>query len=140
MTLALAPTLKPNAEPNLEPALEPAPAQASNPAAPSTPNPARTRAALRRCTNAWRRSFNAYMESSDGDRFDRILAARQAADAFCAAMPLLCGRESINDFIACATQGILIGAIEHRKGSQLLHAAQTTLKALGSLPKPTRAV
>jgi hypothetical protein len=88
------------------------------------PDPSSPKAAIRRCRAAWHRAFNAYMDQSKGDDYDKIFAAREAGEAYCKAMPILAGHEGISDFIACAAYGILIGAIRAETSGQLLYAAQ----------------
>ena len=114
----------------------PAPQPASAPAPKLRPDSADARPALKRCLAAWRRSFNAYMESSDGDSTDKIFAAHEADKAYCNAMPLLSSYESIRDFIACTAHGILIGAIPPQKSGHILYAAQVALSTLQCEPKP----
>ena len=53
------------------------------------------------------------------------------ADAFRSAMPPLLGAENIRDFIACVTQGMLIGVIENKDATKLLYAAQVAFSAQG---------
>jgi len=100
-----------------------------------------SKAALRRCCAAWRRAYKAYMDAGTGRNTDSIYAARNAAEAFCNAMPLLSGEQGIRDFIACAAHGVLIGAIDANKSGQLLYAAQVALGTLnrGSKPRKTAA-
>ena len=57
------------------------------------------------------------------------------AKAFRGAMPPLSGYENIRDFIACVAYGMLIEAIRHNDGSQLLYAAQVATSALRCQPK-----
>ena len=110
---------------------------------PSTPTPALpigpeakpTRSALRRCCAAWKRSFDAFMETAPKSGFNKLYASQEAAEAYCRAMPPLTSHESIHDFIACTAQGILIGAIPPQQAGPLLYAAQVALAALGREPK-----
>jgi hypothetical protein len=114
---------------------------------PSTPNPASpaslapepeselTQAAIKRCCAAWRRAYNAYMEGKEGDDIDKMFAVREASPVYCDAMPVLSTRENIRAFIACAAQGVLIGAIPSKKSGSLLYAAQIALSALGPVPR-----
>jgi hypothetical protein len=88
------------------------------------------RSALRRCRAAWLRAYSHYMKNSDGDDVDKIYAIKDAARAYCFAMPLLAGPDGIRDFIACTAYGIAIGAIPAERGGQLLYAAQVALNAL----------
>jgi hypothetical protein len=94
------------------------------------PNSSNAKAALRRCCAAWQRAFKACKDDPEYDDKYDIHAAREAAKAYCNAMPLLAGYKGVRDFVACAAHGILIGAIPPEKSGQLLYAAQV---ALGSL-------
>jgi hypothetical protein len=94
-----------------------------------------TQAALRKCRTAWQRAFNESMKNSDGASVDEVFAARDAAQAYCRAMPLLAGPDGVRDFIACAAYGILIGAIPPERSGQVLYAAQIALCALPNSPK-----
>ncbi len=111
-----------------EPASAPAP----------TPEPTHARPALRRCCAAYRRAFNAYMEASDGDSYDKMKAAGEGGLAYRNAMPLLSDYEGIRDFIACTAHGILIGAIPPERSGHLLYAAQVALATLHREPKPRK--
>ena len=96
------------------------------------------RSAVRRCRAAWLRTYSHYMKNSRGDDVDKIFAAKDAARAYCFAMPLLAGADGIRDYIACAAYGITIGAIPAERGGQLLYAAQVALNALPRDPKPPK--
>lgn len=110
----------------------------------TSPAPApTTRTALRRCRAAWRRAYDAYLRDECDDdigSYDRACAAKKAANAYCAAMPLLIGYDGIRDFIACAAHGILIDAIPAERSSQLLYAAQVALTALRTNSHPPKAL
>lgn len=99
------------------------------------PDSKQAKAAIRRCSVAWKRAYDASMRGASGDRYDEIVAARKASIAYCKVMPYLSDYESIRMFIACAAHGILIGAIPQKRASQLLYAAQV---ALGSLNLGTK--
>jgi len=105
------------------------------PALPIGPEPKPTRSAIKRCSAAWKRSFDAFMESAPKSGFNKLYASQEAAEAYCRAMPPLTSHESIHDFIACTAQGILIGAIPSKQAGQLLYAAQVALASLGLKPK-----
>ncbi len=92
--------------------------------------------ALRRCCDAWRRAFKAYMEGDEatGSALDATFAAKDGGIAYCNAMPVLAGYEGVRDFVACAAHGILIGAIPPERGGHLLYAAQVALNACQYLP------
>ena len=98
------------------------------------------RAALRRCCSAWQRAFDEYMkevEEDDSCSLSKLIAAREAAPAYCNAMPVLEGHDGVRDFIACTAHGVLIGAISPQRSGQLLYAAQIALSALQAQPKAT---
>jgi hypothetical protein len=99
------------------------------------PNPKQARAAIKRCCAAWQRAYDASLETTPRDDFDKINAAHEADSAFCKAMPPLAGCENIRAFIACAAHGILIDAIPKKSASQLLYAAQVALATLHYEPK-----
>ena len=118
------------------------------------PTSTTAKAALRRCFAAWQRAFNQCMREeaeilarkrakSGGKAGDEdetyslspVFAARQAAPAYCNAMPVLEGYEGIRDFIACTAHGVLIGAITPQRSAQLLYAAQIALNAFQAQPQ-----
>jgi hypothetical protein len=99
------------------------------------PDPKRTQAAIKRCRDAWRRAYNAYMKGKDGDCMAEVFAAHEANPAYCKAMPPLDSFESIRDFIACVAHGILINAIPQKRANQLIYAARVALSALRQEPK-----
>ena len=88
----------------------------------SSPKPA-----IRRCCNAWKRAFDAYMAKRKPDSCSEIFAAGPASVAYCNAMPVLSGFDGIRDFIACVAHGVLIGAIKENRAGQLIYAAQVAL-------------
>ncbi len=92
--------------------------------------------AIARCCNAWRSRYKAEMSKSKSE--DDVFAAHQADASYRDAMPPLVDDEGIRDFIACAAHGMLIGAIPHQNGTQLLYAAQVALAAIRREPRPAR--
>lgn len=97
------------------------------------------KAALRRCCAAWQRAFDDYMQPiKRKDSSDELFAAMAAATAYCNAMPMLAGADGVRDFLACVAHGILIGAIQREKSSQLLYAAQVALGTIPREPRPPR--
>ena len=105
---------------------------------PAPPN-ARSRAALKRCCAAWQRAYKAYFEREGCDPArGSIFADRDAAEAYCRAMPMLDGYEGVRNFIACAAHGILIGAIPSERSGQLIYAAQIALSFLKQEADATR--
>jgi len=57
-----------------------------------------------------------------------------AIQAYKDAMPDLCGYESIRDFIACTTHGMLIGVIDPMRAAKFLYAAQVAIGAFRLQP------
>lgn len=102
---------------------------------PTEQNSKQARTAVRRCTAAWKRAYDAYMENSKGSGMDQVFAAHKAGPAYRRALPPLAGYENIRDFIACVAHGILIDAIPQNRASQLLYAAQIALATLNCEPK-----
>jgi hypothetical protein len=82
--------------------------------------------AVDRCCNAWRDAYAAEYpkQKSDWD------AEKAAIKAFILAMRIPSSEDSIRDFIACVTQGILLGVFKEKQASQLLYAAQVASGAL----------
>jgi hypothetical protein len=105
------------------------------PLPPRQPKPKQSRAAIKRCCAAWQRAHDAFLEGRQGNSVEKSIAKHKAGPAYCEAMPTLAGYESIRDFIACAAHGILIDAIDQKKGNQLLYAAQVALASLNHEPK-----
>jgi hypothetical protein len=69
-----------------------------------------------------------------------IASARsRAAQAYRVSMPPLTGSRNVRDFIACATHGMLLGALDLKEGAKLLYAAHVahTTRATKSNPKKT---
>jgi hypothetical protein len=93
-----------------------------------------TNPAIARCCDAWRSRYKAEMSK----RKDDVFAAHHADVSYRDAMPPLVDDESIRDFIVCAAHGMLIGAIEHKNGTQLLYAAQVALTAFRREPPQAR--
>jgi len=101
-------------------------------------NSKQARAAIKRCCAAWQRAYDAYLDGTAKDEYDKSDAARKAGFAYCRTMPPLAGYESIRDFIACAAHGILIEAIPEKRANQLLYAAQVALASLRYEPIPQK--
>jgi hypothetical protein len=79
-----------------------------------------------RCCEAW----NAAYAAEYPNRKCQLDAEQAATREFILAMPILSSEDSIRDFIACVTQGILYGAFKEKQASQLLYAAQVASGAL----------
>lgn len=105
------------------PALEPTPAV-----------PASSKAPLKRCCSAWRRAIKDW-EDKKPSIWVGPWPADEGGTAYCDVMPALAGYDGIRDFLACAAQGILIGAIPPEKGGQLIYAAQVALNIYHSDPR-----
>ena len=87
--------------------------------------------AVARCCEAWQ---HAYQEHASRDGC-QTSACAWAYKAYRNAMPALSGEEDVGDFIACATHGLLIGAIEADRASKLLYAAQIALTSINRAQK-----
>ena len=81
--------------------------------------------AVARCCQAWQ---NAYQEYALHDE-SQIGAREWACKAYRNAMPVLSGQQDVNDYIACISHGLLIGAIKEGRASKLLYAVQVALTA-----------
>lgn len=100
---------------------------------PSSPNPENP--AIERCMTAWQTAYRAAIAKEK----DKYSAAHQAALAYRNSMPSLYGdQDVISCFIACVAQGMLIGAIEGKNGTNLLYAARVALGALRRQPTPRK--
>ena len=90
--------------------------------------------AVARCCQAWQRAFQDVMSKKNSESE----ACLRADKAFRNAMPALSGEEGIRDFVACATHGLLIGAITEKRATKLLYAAQVATAALARQRNPSR--
>jgi hypothetical protein len=97
--------------------------------------PAHVRAALRRCRTAWQRAYKVEMDKTHGNEGDDVFACFYGGKAYRKAMPILSNYESIQAYIACATHGLLIGAIAPEESGHILYAAQVAIGALNFAPK-----
>jgi hypothetical protein len=92
--------------------------------------------AIENCLVVWRQVYKAKIAKNKS----RYESADGAGNAYRNAMPPLIGFDNIRDFIACATHGLLIGAINGEDATKLLYAAQvalSTLRLAPVQPKPT---
>ena len=97
--------------------------------------PAYAHPAVATCLHAYSSVLRAGNEAGKS----KFECASDARKAWNHAMPPLVGYENIRDFVACVTQGTLIGAIEPEDATRLLYAAQvanTILKTLPRAPDP----
>lgn len=97
-------------------------------------NPAFANPAVACCCKAWKRAYRAAIRNKEA----APNAARNAGEAYRAAMPPLTTRESCNDFLACVTHGLLIGAICEKDSGKLLYAAQVARTASNSSENPKK--
>ena len=79
--------------------------------------------AVARCCQAWQHAYQEYAENDESE----IGARGWACKAYRNAMPVLSGEESVGDYIACVSHGLLIGAIQEHRASKLLYAVQVAL-------------
>lgn len=82
--------------------------------------------AIRRCCEAWTRTYNTEIAGPRG----MISSALRANEAFRTAMPPLTSVNHIRDFIACTTYGLMTGTICDEAGDQLLNAAHVAVSLL----------
>jgi len=97
------------------------------------PHVAQAVMAIDRCREAFNRAF---LKSKGQDRSDGW-AKMEAAIAYRAAVPPLCGPQNINEFIACVTDGMLLQTISGTDGARLLYAAQVASQAF-RVPPPQK--
>lgn len=69
-------------------------------------------------------SYSRALEEAEEQGRGRAAAMLLARDVYRKAMPPLCGRENIRDFIACVAHGMLLKIIDSTEGTRLLYAAQ----------------
>ena len=100
-----------------------------DPSSPSSVNPA-----LARCLSAYKQAFKAARDRGKGKVFSEL----DGEEAYRLAMPPLCGGETIRDFIACTTQGMIIGAFDGAAGARLLYAAQVAHSTLRNQSEPPK--
>ena len=89
--------------------------------------PAHSNPVVARCCSAWDQAYQHSRAQGKGE----IFAGIDAAKAYRQNLPALDNSDVIRDFIACVTQGMLLGAIPGQDGARLLYAAQvanTTLR------------
>ncbi len=85
-------------------------------------------AAIDRC----REAYNSAFQRSRGEDRSEGWAKMEAGNAYRFAVPPLSGSHNIHDFIACVTDGMLVGAISGAEGARLLYAAQVASHAFRS--------
>ena len=82
--------------------------------------------AVDRCCEAWDNAYAAEYPKNASE-WD---AEKAATKAFILAMCTPSSEDTIRDFIACVTQGILLGVFKEKQATQLLYAAQVASGAL----------
>jgi len=91
--------------------------------------------AVARCVRAWRITMK--NECAELDEDEEEHEAREAANAaYLHALPPLSGYRNICDFIACVSNGSMVGAIRQKDAEHLLASAKIALGALRFDPKP----
>ena len=76
--------------------------------------------AVRKCSRAFLLLYARARARGDSD----AEAESQGRRAYRLSMPPLTGNRNVRNFIACATHGMLIGAIDVKEATRLLYAAQ----------------
>jgi hypothetical protein len=90
--------------------------------------------AVQHCLDAWQETLDRQVANG----IDEYSAARSAHKAYRLAMPNPDSDQTIRDFIACVSRGILIGAIKDSDAARLLYAAQVARQACGTPAKSQR--
>jgi len=93
--------------------------------------PSLTNPAVALCVEVWQKVHRATWEQT----CNPYAAERCAGKAYRLALPPLTGYQNIRDFIACASYGILLGAIKPGIGTKLAYTAQVALLALSQQSK-----
>ncbi len=88
--------------------------------------PALRNPAVARCQIAWKRAYRTGMKLTKS----RMLARKEAREAFRQALPPLSGLDDIGDFIACVAFAMAAGILVDGEDVQILCAAQLALKTL----------
>jgi hypothetical protein len=83
-------------------------------------SPALINSTVAHCVSVW----TSTREESLADGKSKFDAGRDAALAYCAAMPPLSGHQNISDFIACVGYSMAIGIIQEERATNLLNAAR----------------
>lgn len=104
------------------------PVLAATPVNPSNQDPAPENAAVLRCCEAYYCAGRAAKARGENEYYIPKIAGK----AYCDAMPMPLDRESIGDYIACVTRGLLMNAIDSKQSTHLLYAAQIALSLLRS--------
>ena len=92
--------------------------------------------AVAKCTRLYMLLYAETLARGDSDS----AAKSNACQAYRLAMPALIGQRNVRDFIACATHGVLLGAIPREEASSLLYAAQVAHTARRAKSKPQNTV
>jgi hypothetical protein len=93
------------------------------------------------CFKAWQRTYDLALCEPDDGRLapendnSNFFAREQAAIAFRDAMPPLCGRENIGNFVACATYAMLKQILSREECTHLFSAARIALSLLRLEPR-----
>jgi len=96
--------------------------------------PTSTNPAVQRCLDAWHDIFDDLTAAGK----EEWAASKPAHKAYRRAMPDPESEQSIQDFIACISRGILIGAIDDQNAARLLYAAQVARQAQPKSPAESR--
>ncbi|HEY1896562.1 MAG TPA: hypothetical protein VGG62_09840 [Terracidiphilus sp.] len=92
--------------------------------------------AVARCARAWMLFYCEVRLKGES-----VASARsRAAQAYRVSMPPLTGKRNVRDFIACATHGMLLGALDLNEGAKLLNAAQVAHTARRTKTNTKKAV
>ena len=91
--------------------------------------------AVARCARAWILFYGEARLKGDSE----ASARSRAAQVYRVSMPPLTGSRNLQDFIACTTYGMLLGALDGKEATRLLYAAQVahTARRIKSKSKKT---
>jgi len=82
--------------------------------------------AVARCQVAWERAYRSVMKMTKS----RMLARKNAREAFQLTLPSLSGLENIGNFIACVAHAISTGVFVNGEDAELLLSASIALRAI----------
>ena len=88
---------------------------------------------LLHCRKAYEEAYSAALATHS-----EIEAQEVAGNAYREALPPLLGSTNIRRFIACVTQGMLLGILSYQESARLLYAAQAANSAFRKALKPRK--
>jgi|HubBroStandDraft_2_1064218.scaffolds.fasta_scaffold671124_1 hypothetical protein len=92
--------------------------------------------AILRCCKAWSRAYKAAVAQGRGE----LSCGMRANEAYRVAMPPLSSQESILDFLACVSYGLLVGTVVDTIATRLMYAAQVASSVIKTTSKGANAL